>query len=181
MSEATIKKTAGLSDCRRYRYFLTRRWEENAPSVAWVMLNPSTADADVDDPTIRKCMKFSQRLHFGGLIVVNLFAFRATNPDDLHDAEDPVGPDNVEFVERALAQTSVHIAAWGEGIPKIRPGMKLCIRRLFEWGYDRWSSFGVNKSGMPKHPLYLRDDAPLLEWRGYNGMSFQRSTEQRAT
>ncbi len=133
------------------------------------MLNPSTADAYVDDPTIRKCMKFSQRLGCGGMIVVNLYAFRATNPDDLHDAEDPVGPDNVKYIEMAFAQTSLAIAAWGEGIPKIRAGMRLCIDRLFEWGYTRWHCLGVNKSGMPKHPLYLRDDAPLIEWRGYVG------------
>lgn len=173
MTTATIKKTAILSDCRRYRYTLTREWDETRPRVCWVMLNPSTADADVDDPTIRKCMKFSQRLGYGGLIVVNLYAFRATDPDDLHDADEPVGKDNVEYIERALAQTCGAIAAWGEGIPKIRGGMKLCIDRLFEWGYTRWSCFGVNKSGMPKHPLYIRDDAPLIEWRGYVGQRFR--------
>lgn len=171
-----MSTTAYLSECGRFRYSLSRVWDHEGPRVCWLMLNPSTADANVDDPTIRKCVKFSRRLGYGGMVAVNLYAYRATDPEDLHDAEDPVGPENVRYIEAALRQTCGSIAAWGEGIPKIRAGMRLCIDRLFEWGYTRWSCLGMNKSGMPKHPLYVRDDARLLEWRGYIGQTIQAIT-----
>lgn len=172
----TIKRSAVMGGDGRYRYLLLREWDASLPAATWVMLNPSTADAEVDDPTIRKCMKFSQRLGCGKMAVANLFAFRATDPNDLHDAEDPVGPDNVLWLERALVQATYRIAAWGEGIPKIRPGLKFCINSLFSWGYRSWMCLGENQSGMPKHPLYIRDDAPFVEWRGYVGQMIPANT-----
>jgi len=95
-----VKKWAVLSRCGKYRFMLGRAWDEpdsaqdtdtgfgkwKRPLCVWLMLNPSTADHSQDDPTIRKCVGFSQRLGCGGLIVVNLFAWRATDPDDLAEA-----------------------------------------------------------------------------------------------
>ncbi len=89
--------SAVLSECARYRYRLDRAWERDdhgLGTVTWVMLNPSTADADVDDPTIRRCIGFSKAWGYNALTVVNLFAWRATSPRDLCAVEDPVGPDN---------------------------------------------------------------------------------------
>lgn len=88
-------RSASLSGCGTFRYDLGRVWDPGNPRrVLWVMLNPSTADADVDDPAIRRCVAFSKREGAGGLTVTNLFAFRASNPAALVDASDPVGPEN---------------------------------------------------------------------------------------
>src|SRR4029079_19593153 len=107
------KKDAVMSPCGRYRYRLTRVWDESRPAVCWVMLNPSTADAVKDDPTIRRGSSFSWSWGAGGLVVVNLFAFRATNPADLLDAPDPVGPENDAHVRDAAKGAGLVMAAWG--------------------------------------------------------------------
>ena len=83
--------SARLSDDRRYRYLLVRRWDNTLPDATFVMLNPSTADERDDDPTIRKCIGFAKRWGCGGIKVVNLYAFRATNPRDCFAAADPIG------------------------------------------------------------------------------------------
>jgi hypothetical protein len=92
--------TAVLSDCGTYRYRLGRRWAEG-PVDVWIMLNPSTADATVDDRTIRRCMEFSRRWGAGALVVGNLFALRATDPAELVRHPDPIGPDNDEHLTRS--------------------------------------------------------------------------------
>src|SRR4051812_5648202 len=95
-------KTATISDCGTYRYRLGRSWEPSMPRLGFVMLNPSVASADIDDPTIRRCIGFAQRLGFGSIDVGNLFAYRATKPKDLKEAGFPEGPDNNDHL-RAIA------------------------------------------------------------------------------
>src|SRR5689334_18589152 len=99
----------------RYRYRLWRQWDPAKPAVAFVMLNPSTADATTDDPTIRRCFGFAQGWGFGRLEVVNLFALRATDPRELARHPDPVGPANDAHIAAALALTDQAVAAWGCG------------------------------------------------------------------
>lgn len=106
-------KTATLSDCGRYRYRLGRAWDETLPRLGFVMLNPSTADADVDDPTIRKCMGFAERAGCGGIEVVNLFAWRATDPRALRAAGYPVGPLNIAAIADMLGAVPRVVCAWG--------------------------------------------------------------------
>src|SRR5258708_25884820 len=101
-----VEKGAVLSDDLVYRYELTRRWDSR-PMVTWVMLNPSIADAEVDDLTVTKCCGFTQRWGWGGIRVVNLFALRATNPKELHDHPDPVGPKNMEAISEAILRDDV--------------------------------------------------------------------------
>lgn len=85
---------AHLSACGAYRYALRRTWDPARPAALFVGLNPSTADAERDDPTTRRCVRFARDWGFGGLLVGNLFAYRATRPRDLRAAAEPVGPEN---------------------------------------------------------------------------------------
>src|SRR5712664_2208515 len=89
-----IVRSAGFSCCGLYRYWLRRHWDAELPPVCFVMLNPSTADAERDDPTIRRCCGFSRRWGYGGIVVVNLYAFRTSDPCCLRNAVHPVGPEN---------------------------------------------------------------------------------------
>lgn len=150
---------AVLSPCGRYRYSLTRRVNEQRHTwCVFVMLNPSTADATTDDPTIRACCEFARRWECGWLQVVNLYAFRSTDPKGLDAAEDPIGPDNVHHVDTALANADVIVCAWGAhaGPRGTREGARL--RDLYPVHH-----LGLNADGSPKHPLYIkRSTLPTL-------------------
>ena len=146
-----------------YRYLLWRRWDDTLPKVCWVMLNPSTADATEDDATIRKVVKFSQTWGFGEARVVNLFAYRATDPSELFIAAkggvDVVGPYNDQHIMVAMHMCpKLTIAAWGaHGNVRGQAAhvMKFCRRAL---GGERvLHSLKVNTDGTPSHPLYLLD------------------------
>src|SRR5262245_38555366 len=91
-------RSAVFSPCRKYRYSLTRIWDAERPNVMFVGLNPSTADDQVDDPTVRRCIGFARKWRFGGMIIVNLFAYRSTDPNRLQEILDPVGPENDEHI-----------------------------------------------------------------------------------
>jgi len=124
------------------------------------MLNPSTADANVDDPTIRRCIGFAKREGCGGLVVVNLYAYRATNPDDLLKAINPIGSPETEIhLNKAVAEIDGPlIAAWGAfTVRGAHPAYWIKQR----YG-DRLMCLGRTKDGHPRHPLYLSNDAPLV-------------------
>ena len=138
---------ATFSRDRRYRYRLWRRWDHTRPVVVFVLLNPSTADARHDDPTIRRCLGFARRWGYGGIEVVNLFAYRATDPRVLRTLRDPVGRANRYHVRAALAQAALVVLAWGastEGNRMIKVSHAHCL--------------GLTNAGQPRHPLYLRRD-----------------------
>lgn len=142
--------TATFSDDRRYRYELTRRWG-HGDRVIFVMLNPSTADSDADDPTIRRCLGFARAWGYGRLTVLNLYALRATQPRDLWTTGDPVGPDNDAYLSEHVRDTSpLLICAWGIHARTDR------VRTFWSLqGSQRAQSLGVTRSGAPRHPLYL--------------------------
>lgn len=154
-----MKKEATISACKKYRYTLSRIWDDSKPAVLFIMCNPSTADADVDDPTIRRCINFAKAWGFGALHVVNLFAFRSSKPGDLLDAEDPIGPDNIFHINEMVKVSNLIISAWGNS--KIVE--KLC--KKFS-SYKPFLGIKVSdldyielaKDGTPKHPLYLSAD-----------------------
>lgn len=157
MSEATI------SPCGLYRYDLHRRWGDGY-LMPFVMLNPSTADAMVDDPTIRRCIGFARREGVGGIVVANIFAFRATKPEDMKRADDPFGPDNDQTLER-IARASVVddmpiVCAWGSH-GGLRGAHDRALRILQSVG-ARLVCLGRTASGMPKHPLYISGSQPLV-------------------
>lgn len=151
---ATMLRTASLSDDGRYRYTLTRSWGGELEQLqTFVMLNPSTADADLDDPTIRRCIRFAQRLGAPGILVVNLYAYRATQPADLWRAADPVGPHNDAVLRSAMSgRGRPVIAAWGANARRDRVERFLQLARN-AGGRRDLVALGVTQAGAPKHPL----------------------------
>lgn len=157
--------SASLSTDGQYRYALTRRWSSGAATVVFMMLNPSTADASRDDPTIRRCAGFARREGASGLIVVNLYAFRATRPADLWTVSDPVGPDNDAVLASTLTEAASSewpvISAWGA---HARPQRVRAVTDIAQSCGARLLALGVTRNGSPRHPLYLPKDSPLTPW-----------------
>jgi hypothetical protein len=159
-----VGSSATISAGVRYRYDLTRRWAIGDDWMLFVMLNPSTADGTQDDPTIRRCIAFAKREGFGGLAVVNLYAYRATDPKVLATArpENAEGPDNRETIARWVTRARLIVAAWGA-----HPGtggQALHVTwACADAGKTLWC-LGTTKHGHPRHPLYRPADTPLVEY-----------------
>lgn len=153
-------KQADLSEDKLYRYHLCRIWEPSLTDIAWLMLNPSTADAEKDDATIRRCINFSREWGYGGIRVYNLFALRATNPHVLMSAVDPVGPLNDEWLKTIPAHLTI-VAAWGAQAnffpDRVLQVMKIINGRLV-------SVLGWTAENQPKHPLRLSKEIKLRGW-----------------
>lgn len=158
-----VVKNAVLSECGRYRYSLTRVWDAPKGVAAFVGLNPSTAGAVKNDATIRVCMRYADRWGYGGVCMLNLFAFRARSPITLRKANDPVGPNN-DWHIHCLGNRAIRVVAcWGtntyhpalahhrraEQVPLILPPL-WCL--------------AFNQDGSPHHPLYLPSDLELQPW-----------------
>lgn len=155
--------------CALYRYNLWQLWDawpDKLPRMVFVMQNPSTASADVDDPTIRRCIGFAKREGCGGIEVRNVFALRATDERELPKAEDPVGPYNHEWIRgaalAALPKGRI-VVAWGN-----RTGGKNLSRR-YEAAIEILANeelwcLGKTRDGNPRHPLMLPSDAKLERW-----------------
>jgi hypothetical protein len=156
--------SAVISPCGTYRYRLTRAAESLAPvksTALFVMLNPSTADAQLDDPTIRRCRGFSKLWDCNGLAVANLYALRSTNPAALWTHPDPVGPENDDYLWNFARQCSDVVCAWGSNAKPERVARVASI--MLDAGARFWC-LGTTKDGSPRHPLYVRADQPLIEW-----------------
>ncbi|MFE0207053.1 DUF1643 domain-containing protein [Streptomyces sp. NPDC058985] len=147
------------SSRREYRYLLTRIWDPSVPPVVYVMLNPSTADALTDDPTIRRCRGFARREGAGGLVVVNLFALRSTDPRALTRHPDPVGPHNNAFIRQAVSGAHRVIAAWGAA--GVQDGRGEAVTGLLRARGAAVYCLGWTATGQPRHPLYLPSAAVL--------------------
>ena len=143
---------AGFSRCGRYRYWLRRRWNPALSQCAVIGLNPSTADAWVDDPTLRRCIGFATQWGYGSLLLVNLFAWRATDPHDLLETEKPVGAQTNLWLRRASEESELVLAAWGNGGLLHDRGRKVASR------LTSLHCLGATSRGMPRHPLYCRAD-----------------------
>jgi hypothetical protein len=154
---------AVFSEDRVYRYRLTRRWGDSGTHAVWLMLNPSTADAMADDPTIRRCISFTKAWDLHGLTVVNLFALRSTDPKALKGHSDPVGPANDRFIREAIHPWSVVVAAWGVHGALNGRGAQV-IASLAADGIEP-ACLGVTKFGHPKHPLYVPAATKLMQYQ----------------
>jgi hypothetical protein len=145
-----LKKDASLSTCRKYRFALWRIWDEALPYAMIIGLNPSTADEVEDDPTIGRCIDFAKSWGYGGLCMANLFAYRATDPEDMIKASDPIGAENDQWLINLAKDAGVVVAAWGnDGSYKGRS--KEVIQLIPSLHYLK-----LNKTGEPAHPLYLK-------------------------
>ncbi len=165
-----MTSAAIVSTCGTYRYTLHRsipsflRWVK---PCLFVMLNPSTADATKDDPTIRRCVGFAKREGCTGMTVVNLFALRATDPVELGKHADPFGPENAKHLTEQIIehrQIGVIVAAWGANPMVLRYEsigvLKMALRNAGAL------CLGMTAEGHPRHPLYVKSDQPLIPWTG---------------
>ncbi len=149
-----------ISDDSLYRYLLWRVWEPGKATVLWIMLNPSTADGEEDDPTIRRCAGFSRQWGFGGMYVVNLFAYRATRPYLIYTAPNPVGPENDKHIMDAAVSAGRIVCAWGAHGGYLGRDVQVC-EMLQAQQYPLYYLNKLNRDGRPPHPLYQRADSKL--------------------
>lgn len=177
MNDLFMRKSADISPCGKYRYILSRQWTQNhEPSLIFIMLNPSTADANEDDPTIRRCMAFAKREGFGGIQVFNLFGFRATDPKSL-PAEGAVGPMNGHYhgwaFQWALHAGAKIVAAWGaHPHPEKNEAIQSIVNLAKDFGVSLYC-LGTTQAGQPRHPLYIKGDQPLVP---FSALSAGRET-----
>lgn len=153
--------SAYFSDDRCYRYSLTR---DVAPldgegTVVFVGLNPSTADETTDDPTVRRCIGYARTWGYARLKIVNLYALRATDPRELWQADDPVGPENDHVISLVFGGSDLIIGAWGANARRDR-----LVQFAETFGGWPFYALGLTKGGEPRHPLYLRADARPFPW-----------------
>jgi hypothetical protein len=177
-----VSGSAVFSTCGQYRYLLTRhlsaslgntsqveeqdiaRCGAEAKIATFIMLNPSTADATRNDPTIRRCIGFALRWQCDLLQVLNLFALRATQPNDMKRASDPVGPDNLRWFERVLAKDTAanHLVVCAWGVHGAHRGQdQIVLRWLKDQGITPLA-LGCTRDGHPRHPLYAPYSARLI-------------------
>lgn len=168
-----MKRDAVLSADGKFRYSLSRSWAaEGAPllPMCFVMHNPSTADAAVDDPTIRKCIGFAQRANCNAITVVNLYAFRATDPLLLLEASrgltvDVVGPENELHVSNAMKHAHALVFAWGSVKGPDKPFREGLMGGLARRNNAMPLCLGTMKTGAPRHPLYVSYETALKPWQ----------------
>lgn len=167
-SDLLLKRFAIISDCGKYRYRLERdigRFSNTA--IAFIMVNPSTADGEVDDATIRKCMGFAERQGFGRLIVGNKFAWRATDVKELRAAPDAIGPENNAHLGQIIRDADIIVAAWGP-LAKLPDRLRSRWRKVSDLAESFGKPlhcFGTAQDGHPRHPLMLAYDTKLTKWR----------------
>jgi hypothetical protein len=156
-----MTRTAHFSPCRRWRYRLRIVWDERLPLLVVCGLNPSTADEERDDPTLRRVQGFARAMGRGGVLMLNAFAWRSTDPRGLLSIDDPVGPDNTLKNIATWAASSPHppVAAWGSNL--YRGAFKA---RAIELRAVSWDCFRRTKSGYPEHPLYLPASLRPVPW-----------------
>lgn len=153
------RKGADFSPCRTWRYALWRvwDWESHANNVMFIGLNPSTADENKDDPTIRRCINFAKSWGYGGIYMLNLYGFRATKPIDMVQFDDPVGPGNDEAFGYFRTRVGLIVAAWGSLPVRWRPRVQWQTRIAHVAGLCRpLHCLGMNADREPKHPLYIK-------------------------
>ena len=152
-----MKAGAKFSIDRKYRYALWRIWNNSKPKAMFVGLNPSTADEIANDPTVRRCIGFAQSWGYGGLLMANIFAYRATDPKEMQRAKSPVGLKNNHWLRKLSQEAAIVICAWGDGGGFMGRGKKV-LGML-----DNIHCLKMNKSGFPTHPLYQPKSAKPIK------------------
>ena len=139
----------------QYRYTLGRRWAPDGKRVCFCLLNPSTADASVLDPTLTRCYGYANQWGFNAMDVTNVFALRSTDPKGLRAVDDPIGPDNDEHIVELAQSADLVVVGWGTHA-RLNDRHTHVIELLSD--VSALTCLGVTKDGYPKHPLYLRKD-----------------------
>jgi hypothetical protein len=147
------QSVAVYSPCTSYRYALTRIWDVAAPRAVFVMLNPSTATEVQNDPTVERCERRARALGFGGFRVVNIFAYRATDPKVMRAQTDPVGPGNDAAIAEAVGWGDQIICAWGNHGAHLGRGR--AVEALLRAEGKPLFCLDLTQAGVPKHPLYI--------------------------
>lgn len=155
-----VIKRAIISPCGRYRYILERVWEEALPPLAMIGLNPSVADALIDDRTVGRACGFARREGAGGLLLGNLYAYRSTDPDALWTVDDPIGPENDAWLAQIAARSFPHpiVCAWGVNAHDERSAS---VMRWLASSGARLVCLGKTAKGRPRHPLYVKGNKPF--------------------
>jgi hypothetical protein len=161
-------ETAVFSPCRTWRYVLRRRWAPG-PVVAFILLNPSTADESENDPTITRCIDFAKRWGFSGLVLGNIFALCSTDPDALYEAKDPIGHspsgENDRWLDQIVREAEgCVVLGWGMHGTYMARGEAVAARLRAEHPGITLKAFLRTKGGQPGHPLYIPASMELQEW-----------------
>ena len=149
-----MKSGAVFSEDRKYRYCLWRDWDTNKPVLGFCMLNPSTADEIKNDPTIERCERRAKMLGYGGIVIVNVFAYRSTDPAALKTVDDPVGFENMYHIRKAARSCKAIVCGWGKHAGEHGKKVLSVIRR----NGGTALALKINKDGSPSHPLYIGYD-----------------------
>jgi hypothetical protein len=163
VSIAITPSGALFSRCRRWRYLLWRRWDESKPVANFLMLNPSTADEHKLDPSCTRARNYAERWGYGGLIVTNIFGWRATDPKVMKSVKDPVGRGNDAAIVRAAREAKIVVCAWGNHGEHLERG-NLVAAMLRDHGVEL-HLLRQNGKGQPCHPLYLPQTLTPEEFR----------------
>ena len=161
-SAGGIDSTAVYSVCERYRYELTRVWDEEAPRLLYVMLNPSTADETQNDPTIERCQRRAVRNGFGAMRICNLFAWREASPAALKRAGAPEGGHNEAALAEAARWANAILCAWG--VHGAHRDAHLRATALLSESGTPLFHLGLTQAGHPRHPLYVSYDVTPAPW-----------------
>jgi len=147
-----MDKGAFFSNCKKYRYTLWRIWDKNKPYAVFIGLNPSVADATIDDPTIRRCIKYAKDWNLGGLYMLNLFSYIATDPKEMKNNKYPIGKLNDECLIKISKEAGIIIGAWGND------GSHLMRSKSIKKLIPNLHCLKINNTGEPAHPLYQKSN-----------------------
>jgi hypothetical protein len=142
---------AQFSPCRTWRYSLWRRWSRRGPTAAFIGLNPSTADETRDDPTVRRCIRFAQSWGYGRMFMLNIFAYRSTDPRALRHVADPIGPGTNAAIVTICRRARLVVACWGQWGRLLERGG--AVAQLLR--DSSLHCLDITRDGHPKHPLYI--------------------------
>ncbi len=153
-----IHSSAEFSPCRKYRYTLKRVWDESKPMVQFIGLNPSTANENENDATVRRCINFAASWGYGGMFMTNIFSYVSTNPDDLKTSGENTNKNDAALIETA-AQCTLVVFAWGASFKQHQERMNE-VKKMFPGA----SCIKISKTGEPCHPLYLKGDLKPIRY-----------------
>ncbi len=154
-----VKSIARFSDCEKYRYTLTRTWDSSKGKIVFIGLNPSTADEMKNDPTVTRMINFAKSWGYGTISVCNIFAYRATFPEDLKKQQDPVGPETDKWLKSEINSADKVVAAWGNHGKFNNRSSE--IRKIIS--NNEIYSFGNTNLLEPKHVLYLKSSSQIIK------------------